>query len=179
MWRPRIKSVRKDTFKFEEGLSMYERAAAYLWFYAQKEPEMFVPYNELLKRVMGYRRVPAIGTREVDLFRAKGQGIRAALIRMHKCSMVTAPGYGWRATIGSEDISLHVIPKQLSRASGMLRTAHNTMEIIDARKLSPARRAWYEKNVGKLSLMTKQLEEARKSLPALVAATDEIEKKKK
>ena len=59
-----------EAFPLDTGLSKPQRAAAFLDWWATKHPYDFAAYNEILKAIEGYNKLPRMDTEEVEAVRA-------------------------------------------------------------------------------------------------------------
>jgi hypothetical protein len=94
------------TFKgyhHDATMTIPERTAHALDWAAAHNGGMIVPYNILLKAVMGYNRMPRLKTEEVEALRRKMSRARQLLEKVYGRALVAVTGIGVRATVDGED----------------------------------------------------------------------------
>lgn len=172
----RTKSILDEikAYALDKTLSMPRRIAHCLDWCAGVSPQQYVPFQLLLKAVMGYGKTPNMNSKEIEQLRRRWTSVRKILLSQYKRDLVIERGIGARATHGSEDVAKTTLVTRVRRFEGARRSVENTLAIVDPGKIQDRElRSW----VGGLSPAFAQLESSdlvRKLLPP-----DAATKKKK
>jgi hypothetical protein len=116
-------------------LSMTRRIAHFLDWAAVNRPKEFIPYNEILKNVQGYRTLPRLANKEIDVVKSAMSRVRKVLHEEYNRGLLSSPGSGVRATTDDLDRAKNELTK---RARDVVRTSTKFNEVhasIDASKL--------------------------------------------
>jgi hypothetical protein len=92
-----------DTYKLDEKASTVERTANALDWAANHYPKQLVPYNILLKAIMGYGFLPRLNSSAVVDLRSTMSRVKKTLRIKYGKGLVSEPGAGVRATVDSAD----------------------------------------------------------------------------
>lgn len=83
--------------------SLVERSANALDWSAANFPKQLVPYNLLLRAIMGYGYTPRLNANDVNALRSAMSRVRRVLRIKYGRGLVSEPGAGVRATTDSTD----------------------------------------------------------------------------
>ncbi len=125
---------------------MSQRVAHFMDWSAKHHPGHYVPYNLILKAVMGYAKTPRLDSDEVERLRGKMQNVRKILLEKYSRTLDSQAGVGVRATTGSADVLVQALPKKmrqlLSAKNGVMQVAG----LVDASQLpnTPEMKPWKE-----------------------------------
>jgi hypothetical protein len=128
------------------SLSLAKRTAHLLDWAARKGPGTLIPYNVILKGIMGYAHTPRIGNEEVDRFRhGPLGGARKYLQQQYKRDLKNA-GVGARATVDGLDVVKSVLPANVRRVNSAHAALGRAAKLVDPARLPAAGpdRAWVE-----------------------------------
>lgn len=157
-------------FPLDNALTMPHRIAAFLDWWAKRHPYDFAAYNEILKAVMGYQRLPRLDTEEVEQIRGTVGRAEPILHEKYQRALVRSRGVGARATVDDIDV---IRNKQVGRARRVERAivalAH-TGELIDVKRIpdNPANRdlkQWYSRDLNGILKQVSAPEYLAKMLP--------------
>lgn len=102
--------VRIDT------LTLNQRAAHFLDWAARNMPGEAIPYNVVVRTIMGYTRLPSLKSEEVARFKSNlTSQVRKILLTKYGRELITVIGVGTRATVDDADRLVHVAPKRARR----------------------------------------------------------------
>jgi hypothetical protein len=135
-------------FPIDLGLSKPQRIAAFLDWWATKHPFDFAAYNEILKAIEGYKRMPRMDTEEVAHLQGRIGSAEKLLQNQYKRALIRQRGLGARASVDSADALDH---KQVGRVRTMERAIAAVQrgdELINLKEIpdSPTKR-WYSRDV--------------------------------
>ena len=100
------------------SLSLSKRAAHALDWTATRAPGVVVPYNVVLKVVMGYSHTPRLGNEEVERFRSGALGdARRHLRSQYRRDLKSVSGVGVRATVDGLDVVKSTLPASVQKGS--------------------------------------------------------------
>lgn len=158
------------SFPLDTALSKPARIAAFLDWWAQRHPYNFAAYNEILKAVEGYSRLPRMDTEEVEAIRACTGRAEKLLHGKYKRALIRHRGLGARASVDDADVIRH---KQSDRAKKVERSIvalARQDEIIDTRRVpdtaeNRALKQWYQRDVKSILRQVASPEFLAKMLP--------------
>lgn len=116
-------------------MSMTQRIANFLDWAAAHRPKDFIPYNEILKNVQGYSKLPRLDNKEVNVIRSAMSRVRKVLHEKYNRGLVASVGAGVRATTDDLDRAKNELTK---RARDVVRTSTRFKEVhaaIDSSKI--------------------------------------------
>lgn len=122
-------------YKPDMTMSMTQRVAHFLDWAATNRPKEFIPHNEVLKFVQGYKAMPRLANREVELIKSAMTRARKVLHEKYNRGLLSKPSVGVRATTDDLDRAKHELTK---RARDVVRTSTRFKEVhssIDAQKI--------------------------------------------
>lgn len=143
----RSKNVVKGIASYprEDKLSMPKRIAHCLDWCAREFPNQIVPFQMLLKAVMGYERTPKSDSKEIDQLRKRWTVVRKILIKDYSRDLHVERGMGARATDGSEDVARHTLGIKVRRFNGAKKSVEQTLAIIDSKNIKDkSLRSWVD-----------------------------------
>lgn len=120
----KAKTVAFTTYRPDQKQQIVERAAHALDWAATRFPGQVVPYNLLLKGVMGYAKMPRLQSNEVDQLRKRTSRIRKLLEKVYGRALITVTGVGVRASVDSEDAIRNAVKpagQRLERAAQLFK----------------------------------------------------------
>jgi len=177
--RSRVKNIVREISKYplDEKLSMPKRIAHCLDWCAQECPNQYVPFQILLKAVMGYGKTPNANSKEVEGLRSKWTPVRRILLEQYQRDLVVERGVGVRATDGSEDVAKNTLGVKVRRFERSKQAIEKTLAIVDVSSIKDKQlRTW----VGELRPAFKMLSSpdfVKKLLPPRDDGADEDKKK--
>lgn len=129
----RTKNIVKEISKYslDEKLSMPRRIAHCLDWCAKECPQQYIPFQILLKAVMGYAKTPLATSKEVESLRQKWTSVRKVLLEHYRRDLVVERGIGVRATDGSEDVAKTTLGVRVRRFEGARQMVEKTLAIIN------------------------------------------------
>lgn len=99
----RSEALSFDEYKVDERTSTVERSANALDWAAKKFPKQLVPYNVLLKAIMGYGYTPRLNSNQIEQLRGAMSRVKKVLRVKYGRGLHSEPGAGVRATVDAED----------------------------------------------------------------------------
>jgi hypothetical protein len=141
-----------EAFPLDTGLSKPQRAAAFLDWWAQKHPYDFAAYNEILKAIEGYTKLPRMDTEEVEQVRGIVGRAASILHEKFRRGLVRQRGLGARATVDSADAIRHKAVDKSRKIERDILALAKLDEIIDLKSIpdTPENRPlkqWYQRDV--------------------------------
>ena len=133
--------MKKMTYVFNPKQSLSQRAAHCLVWFARQAPGIFLPYNQLTKMIMGYSRMPNLGSQVVEQMRKRMKTVRTVLTQKYNCEGVSMPGVGVRATFSDTDRYQKVVPVKLIRVRRATESLSSTVLAIERKNLPADLRA--------------------------------------
>ena len=139
-------------FPLDTGLTKPQRVAAFLDWWAIKHPFDFAAYNEILKAIEGYNKLPRMDTEEVSAVRGITGRAAKVLHEKYKRSIVRRAGLGARATVDSADTIRHKAVDRSRKIERDIVALAKLDEIIDLKSIpdTPENRPlkqWYQRDV--------------------------------
>ncbi len=165
-----------DAFPLDTSLTKPARIAAFLAWWAKQHPYDFAAYNEILKAIEGFKKLPRMDTKDVESVRECTGRAEKILRRDYQRELIRHRGLGARASVDSLDV---IQNKQVTKARRMHSAAKSfidTDNLIDVRSIPDTAAArpwkhWYQRDAGAILKMVNSEEFLGKLLPA--AAKDE------
>lgn len=159
-----------EGFRVDAELTKPARIAAFLAWWAQQRPYDFAAYNEILKAIMGYAKLPRMDTKDVEAVRDCTGRSEKILHEQFKRALIRHRGLGARASVDDADVIRH---KQVDRARQVERSVMRFVrqgEIVDVRRVpdSPENRVlkqWYQRDASNIIKMVSAPEFLAKLLP--------------
>jgi hypothetical protein len=128
-------AVNAGEYETNPKLRNPDRSAHFLDWAAKHYPKSYVPYNYLLKAIMGYERTPRLDSEDVDRLRSNLTRIRTILQEIYGRDLDTQPGVGVRATVDDADTTTVALPKKMRRLRSAQVGLKKTVDLIDLSKL--------------------------------------------
>jgi|HubBroStandDraft_2_1064218.scaffolds.fasta_scaffold00001_92 hypothetical protein len=139
-------------FKIDMTMSISHRIAFLLDWAAKKNPYAIIPYNIILKYIMGFSHTPRMANEDVDTLRRKLPGCRPILQKKYKRDIRNVSGVGARATVDDLDLVKSSLPGNVRRVNSAHAALQKNSEMVNIAKLpdhGPDKqwRDWYAKTV--------------------------------
>lgn len=160
-----------DGYVKDDAMSRTKRVAHFLDWAAVNKPGEFMPYNVIVKAIMGYTYMPRLDGDEVrQIKNATSGGVRSSLIGEYNRELVTLPGVGIRATTSDADRLEYVAPRKAQRLATARRNFMLTANAINLRNVPntpayAALKSWMQREVGDVLKLIGSAEFERKLLP--------------
>jgi hypothetical protein len=157
-------------FPLDNGLTMPNRIASFLDWWATRHPYDFAAYNEICKAVQGYERLPRLDTEEVEQIRGTVGRAEPILHQKYQRALVRNRGLGARATVDDVDVIRNKQGARAKRVERSIVALAHTDELIDTRRIpdSPQNRElkqWYARDVKSILKQVSGPEFLAKMLP--------------
>lgn len=123
------------TYEFDEKQSLPERAAHALHWAMINYPRQVVPYNILLRAIMGYAHTPRINNDEVERLRGKMSSIKNTLRNSYDTGFYSVRGLGVRATVDSEDQLKTAVVHASKRVTSAYKSLQNAASLVDIKQV--------------------------------------------
>lgn len=141
-----------EAFPLDTGLTKPQRAAAFLDWWAHKHPYDFAAYNEILKAIEGYAKLPRMDTEEVEAVRGVVGRAANILHEKYRRGLVRQRGLGARATVDSADTIRHKAVDKSKRIERDIVALAKIDEIIDLKSIPDTAenrplKQWYQRDV--------------------------------
>lgn len=141
-----------EDFPLDTEMSKPHRIAAFLDWWAKKAPYDFAMYNEVLKAIEGYKRLPRLDTEEVDSLRGRIGSAERIVHEKYRRAVVRHRGLGVRATVDDVDVVRHKSVDRTRKVERAIVALARQDEIVDVNKIpnTPENRAlkqWYNRDV--------------------------------
>jgi len=141
-----------DAFPLDTGLTKPQRAAAFLDWWATKHPFDFAAYNEILKAIEGYARLPRMDTEEVEGVRSIVGRAADILHEKYRRGLVRQRGLGARATVDSLDAIRHKAVDKARKIERDIVGLSKIDEIVDLKSIPDTAenrplKNWYQRDV--------------------------------
>lgn len=164
--------------KPDKQLPTNHRIAFLLHWAREKGPGLVVPYNIILKFIMGFEHTPRTSNEEVELLRKKMSSVRPILQGKYKCDLKTVPGVGARATTDDLDTLKNTTVNAVKRVKSAHEALKRNTSNIDASKLPTSGpdkewRDWYSQSVSPALKALGNDERIAKLLPPAMTAKTE------
>jgi hypothetical protein len=136
----------------DKQLSIARRIAFVLNWTAERAPNILIPYNVVLREIMGFTHTPRLGGKEVDAIRKKLASSRPILQEEYKRDLHNVSGLGCRATTGALDVAKHTTPRIVGRLRSDRDALRKNAALVNVAKLpetGPDKgvRDWFVKTV--------------------------------
>lgn len=154
--------------------SLPQRGAHFLNWAATNHPKEYVPYNFLVRAVMGYKRTPRMDAEEVTRYRGKMSRIRRILQDEHGRELTSSPGIGVRATDSDDDILRTELKRKMQRFKNAKAALEKTSSLINTARLTASPdKDWFQGDVSSLLKTLQSPAFNRKLLPPAEEDTEE------
>lgn len=139
-------------YKCDEKMTTAQRIAHLLNWAADHGPGVLIPYNIILKYIMGFEHTPRMGNEEVETLRRKLSSVRPHLQKTYSRDLKNVTGVGARATTDSLDLVKQSMPANVRRVNSSHAALKRNAELVDVAKLPASGpdkswRDWYIKTV--------------------------------
>jgi len=136
----------------DRQMSLPRRIAFVLDWAAKKGPNIIVPYNVVLREIMGFTHTPRLSNKEVADLRKKLPVARPILQTEYKRDLYNVSGIGVRATTGDLDVVKATTPRAVARVHSAHEALRKNATLVRVDRLpesGPDRgwREWYAKAV--------------------------------
>jgi hypothetical protein len=137
-----------STYKFDPEMSQTKRIAHFLDWASQHMPKEFLPYNVVLKAVMGYKHLPRLDTKEVLFIRHAITRVRKTLLDTYKKGLVSMPGVGVLATVDDADMVINDVAKKGQRVQSAVNSFTASVNVVNPANIpKTAEMAPYQKYI--------------------------------
>ncbi len=163
-------AIRANAYSPEHKDSLPQRAAHFLDWAAARYPKQYVPYNLLLKAVLGTSTTPSLHSSDVEQMRGRMSRVRVILQRKYARDLDSMPGVGARATVDDADTLVTSMPKRVASLRRAKTAVATTASLIDPAKIpntadmAPWKR-WMNASVGDVLRTLNSPEFEKKLLP--------------
>jgi len=166
-------------FKIDTTMSIPHRIAFLLDWAASHNPSALIPYNVILKYVMGYGHTPRVNNDEVETLRRKLSSARPILQKKYKRDIRNVSGVGARATVDDLDLVKSSLPGNVRRVNSAHAALQRNAELVNVGKLpdhgpDKSWRDWYSRAVTPALKAIGSDERISKLLPPAPKPVDEI-----
>jgi len=139
-------------FKMDMTMSIPARGAMLLAWAADKSAGTIIPYNIMLKYIMGYDHTPRTSSEEVESLRRKISSMRPILQDKYKRDMRNVSGVGARATVDDLDVVKSSMPGNVRRVNSAHKALARNAELVRIDRLPSSGpdkqwRDWYSQSV--------------------------------
>ena len=124
-----------DTFKVDINLGMPQRVADYLNWAAVIAPGRAISYPQIAKVCMMRNRLPAENETCVEQIKHAAGRAKKSLMDRYRRGIVTHPGYGIRATTGTEDTARTQYANDGKRIASAIKHADRTRSIMNPNEI--------------------------------------------
>lgn len=150
--KPRQGARNFGAFPLDMEMSMPQRVAAFLDWWAEHQPYDFAGYHEITKAVNGYKHLPRLETQEVISMQSVVGRASKILHEKYKRALVRRRGLGARGTVDSADAIRHKAVDRARKVERDIVALATLDEIIDLKSVpdTPENRAmkdWYRRDV--------------------------------
>jgi hypothetical protein len=128
---PRHTALNFKDYDPDMKASLVQRAANALDWAANNFPRQLVPYNILLKTIMGFGHTPRLGGNNVEELRSSMSRVRRVLRIKYGKGLVSEPGAGVRATVDSTDQLRTDVRKAAQRHHSSGQALTNAFSIVN------------------------------------------------
>lgn len=138
--RPRHKVMELDVQNYIDvvldlKLTIPARIAQALDYGAETAPGTIIPYNVLLQMVMGFAKLPRLGSEDVDRLRGKMTSAARVLHEKYGRGKHSIPGVGVRATFSDADRLTTEVPRKKKAAGAAMRSLTKSMGAINIKNV--------------------------------------------
>lgn len=122
--------TKKEIAKYEIdlGMSRTKRLAHYLDWAAKNLPRQWLQYNILWQSINGFKTLPRLDSKEVEIVKGSMPGVRKVLLNVYQRGMVTARGVGVRATTDDADLLVHDVTQ---RSQGVANAINKFTQVVN------------------------------------------------
>lgn len=171
-----------EAFPLDTSQTKPARIAAFLTWWAKQHPHDFAAYNEILKAIEGYKKLPRMDTKDVEAVRECTGRAEKILHRDYKRVLIRHRGLGARASVDDLDIIRNKQVQKAKRMHSAAKSFIDTDALVDVRTIADtaANRPWtnwYRRDAGAIVKMVNSEDFLGKLLPA-AASKDKDDGKK-
>lgn len=134
--RQRVNGATYSSYKVDEEMTVPQRTAHFLDWYAKRAPKRLVTLPDLTKIVNILPKRPGPDSKDVLLQKSRNQAVKKILEAEYDCGLISSPGRGIRASVDAEDFSVNCLRSTVKRyqsagvrvnkQAGMVRTSQLT-----------------------------------------------------
>lgn len=128
-------ATKMKTYKVDTELPLNRRLAHLFEWGANNLPHHYIPFNLVVRGVMGYGHTPQPRGKEVKEMQKRMGAARAALEEEYGRELLVQRGLGARATVDSEDVVKNKLPQRTTRFLSAKAALARTVERVDLKEL--------------------------------------------
>lgn len=136
-------------FPLEVKMSMPQRVAHLLDWWAARHPHDFLQYNEITKGVNGTSAMPRMDTKQVEQTRGIVSRSGKTLFKLYQRAIIRKRDLGARASVDAEDVIRHRSVKKSAEIKQSIIALAQLDELVDLNTVPNTSdvKAWYKKDV--------------------------------
>lgn len=159
-------AIKEKMYAPDHEDSLPRRGAHFLNWAAERYPKEYIPYNFVVRAIMGYGRTPRMDSEEVERYRGKMTRIRQILQNDYGRELTSSPGIGVRATVADDDILRTEMMRKVKRFRSAKAAMEKTASLISVARLPASKeKRWFENDVASILKTLKSPAFEKKLLP--------------